>query len=365
MKILYITDEDGGAMNWLLSVKKPASKLGHETALLDAQEIKPPNYSQYGLKLKMEDLRDTLETFDPDIVHVFNFCLWGEGLFDELEKRSIPAVLSMPDFALICQNRMFYQGPFTKLCDTNEMHTACSGCKNFCLSIKSERKKLLERMKDVRIIVGAAFMKDIFCSYGYSEERVTMIELGIDPSKYEPSYEFGSDVIINLNRMAYEKGIDIYDNLAVLNGKHEWLIAGAPALRDEAVSALKRAKYIGVLSEDEKVRELRRADVFCSVPRWYEPIGITYLEAKACGRPVVCNDMGGLRQYHGREDSGSRVFSDGDLKSVSDYIDYLISDENELRRMGRDGRKQIETRQNQNNIIHEIIEVYDEELGKR
>lgn len=365
MKILYVTDEDGGAMNWMLSVGKPAENLGHETAIIDAQEIKPPNYSQYGLKLKLEDFRDALVEFDPDIVHIFNFCVWGVGIFDELEKRNVPAVISMPDFALVCKNRMFYRGPFIELCNNDAMHVACSGCLDYCISIKTERKALLKRLGETKIIVGAEFMKDIFCAYGYPSDRMSMIELGIDPSRYEPSYEFGSDRIINFNRMATEKGIDIYDKLASINGKHEWVYAGAPALSDEAVSSMKSSKYLGVLSDREKTEELRKADIFCSTPRWHEPIGITYLEAKACGRPVVCNDMGGLPQYHGKDNSGSKVFPAGDLKEMSDYIDSLMENENELIRMGKEARRQIETRQNQNVIIHKIIKVYDEELGKR
>ncbi|MFO1297469.1 MAG: glycosyltransferase [Rubrivivax sp.] len=39
----------------------------------------------------------------------------------------------------------------------------------------------------------------------------------------------------------------------------------------------------------------RAADVFVSTP-WYEPFGITPLEAMACGRPVIGSDVGGIRQ---------------------------------------------------------------------
>ncbi len=138
MKILYMTDQEGGAYNHMKSVEIPARKLGHETMALDAREIQPPNYSPYGLDMKLRDFKDALDEFNPDIVHTFNFCLWGEGLFDELTRRNIPVVLYMTDYALICKNRMFYRGPFTELCDDKAMHSACTGCKDFCLSIKSK-----------------------------------------------------------------------------------------------------------------------------------------------------------------------------------------------------------------------------------
>ena len=365
MKIMYVTDQEGGAYNYMESVMIPASELGHEVLSLDAREIQPPNYSQYGLNMKLEEFENALKEFDPDIVHVFNFCLWGENIFARLKELGIPAVLSMPDYALVCKNRMFFKGPFTALCDTTAMHTDCENCADFCLSIKTERKQLIEKMRGVKIIVGSSVMKDIFCEYGYPEEQIDIIELGIDPSKYTYSDKFGSDTIINLNRMAHEKGIDIYDRIARDNGKHKWLIAGSPRLGDDFIASLKKAEYIGKLSEKRKVEVLRNADIFCSTPRWFEPIGITYLEAKACGRPVVTWDVGGLRQYHGDGNPSSRVVGFGDTGAISACIDELLSDENEMRRMGKAGRHQIEGRQNQYNLIHDNIRVYDELRGTR
>ncbi|MFO1268298.1 MAG: glycosyltransferase [Rubrivivax sp.] len=50
----------------------------------------------------------------------------------------------------------------------------------------------------------------------------------------------------------------------------------------------------------------RAADVFVSTP-WYEPFGITPLEAMACGRPVIGSDVGGIRSSVLHGESGFLV----------------------------------------------------------
>lgn len=365
MRILYMTDQEGGAYNHMKSIETPAKALGHDTAVLDAREIQPPNYSLYGLGMKLKDFEDTLDEFNPDIVHIFNFCLWGESVFETLDSMGIPAILYMTDYALICKTRMFFKGPFTEICNAASMKHDCDGCRDMCLSITTPRKEMVDKFHYLRIMVGSSFFKNLFVDYGYDRDKIDVVELGINPDDYEFSDSFGSDTVLNFNRMAYEKGYDIYSKLASENGKHRWLLAGAPALDDRVVSALPGVEYIGSLNETEKREALRGCDVFCSTPRWHEPIGITYLEAKACGRPVVTFDMGGLGQYHGEEGCGSKVFNYGDLDGMSEYIDEILADENELRKMGKEARHQIETRQNQNVVINDVIRIYEEELGKR
>jgi glycosyltransferase involved in cell wall biosynthesis len=59
------------------------------------------------------------------------------------------------------------------------------------------------------------------------------------------------------------------------------------------VGVADRLVFAGAVGRDDVPAWVRSADVVLAVP-WYEPFGITPLEAMACGRPVVATAVGGL-----------------------------------------------------------------------
>ena len=54
-----------------------------------------------------------------------------------------------------------------------------------------------------------------------------------------------------------------------------------------------RVRLVGAVPREEMARWYRSADVLVAAP-WYEPFGLTPLEAMACGVPVVGTAVGGL-----------------------------------------------------------------------
>jgi D-inositol-3-phosphate glycosyltransferase len=62
----------------------------------------------------------------------------------------------------------------------------------------------------------------------------------------------------------------------------------------ESCEVADRVRLVGAVPREEMPRWYRSADVLVAAP-WYEPFGLTPLEAMACGVPVVGTAVGGLK----------------------------------------------------------------------
>ena len=146
---------------------------------------------------------------------------------------------------------------------------------------------------------------DDLVARGVRRELIRVIYPGIDTRHYTPdrATRAPSPVFSYLGRLKRYKGVDIviraFAEAALPDSTLE--VAGAgdyrPAL-ERLASSLdlgRRARFLGRISEDDKVSLLRRswALAFAS-PK--EGWGITNLEAAACGTPVVASNSPGIRE---------------------------------------------------------------------
>src|SRR5690606_19678597 len=73
------------------------------------------------------------------------------------------------------------------------------------------------------------------------------------------------------------------------------------------------------------------ADLFITTP-WYEPFGITPLEAMACGTPVIGSDVGGIK-YSVVDGKTGFLVPPKDPKQLANRIDLLLHDPDLLKSM--------------------------------
>ncbi len=163
--------------------------------------------------------------------------------------------------------------------------------------------------------------EDLIRFYNADPAKISIIPAGFDPAEFSPmSKELARAAlglatpewtVLHVGRMVPRKGVDnairgfarmiaragIEGRLVVAGGDADGAeSAEVTRLRavaeEEAVAD--RVTFAGPVGRDRLRYYYGAADVFVTTP-WYEPFGITPLEAMACGTPVVGSNVGGIK----------------------------------------------------------------------
>ena len=192
---------------------------------------------------------------------------------------------------------------------------------------------------------------DDLVARGVRRDQVAVIYPGIDTAGYTPApgTRAGAPTFAYLGRLKRYKGVDLvlraFARLAHPAATLE--IAGTgdhrPVLEALARSLdlTERVRFLGFVSESEKVALLRRAWALCfASPK--EGWGITNLEAAACGTPVVASRSPGLRESV-RDGATGFLTPHGDVDALAAAMRRLADDRALVERMGAEGRRFAQT----------------------
>lgn len=171
-----------------------------------------------------------------------------------------------------------------------------------------------------RIVAVSRFTRDVTAALGGPAVagRITLIENGVDPRRFHPGPKrvdllafhgiAGAFVFVSVCRLLEKKGVDraleAFAALAADWPEARYLVVGDGPYRVtlEALAArlglAGRVVFTGLVAEEELVDHYRLGDVFVMPNRELangdtEGFGLVFLEANACGLPVVAGCAGG------------------------------------------------------------------------
>ncbi|NJL83834.1 MAG: glycosyltransferase [Chloroflexaceae bacterium] len=238
-----------------------------------------------------------------DLIHA-NFWMSGLVAAEIKQQRGIPFVIT---FHALGRVRRLHQG-------------AADG-------FPDERLAIEERIvaeADCIIAECPQDREDLLSLYGADPQRIRIIPCGFDPGEFWPvnsakarailGLPQNENLILQLGRLVPRKGVDnVLRGFACLRQQYEvsarLLIVGGdsptpnPQITPEIGRLQRLAQSLGVGQSvtffghrDRLVLKYfySAADVFVTTP-WYEPFGITPLEAMACGTPAIGAAVGGIK----------------------------------------------------------------------
>ncbi len=237
--------------------------------------------------------------------------------------------------------------------------------------------------------------RDLVDLYGADPERLRVVPCGYDPALFQPidrreaRRRLGLDqqerIVLQLGRLVPRKGVDtVISAIAVLRDRHDLfvrlLVVGGAERRPERardpelarlmdlVDSLRlgdRVTFIGRRDRTELRDLYGAADIFVSTP-WYEPFGITPVEAMACGVPVIGSAVGGIKSTVADGESGYLV-PPRDPEALADRIARCYEQPGLLPVLGRLAERRARTLFTWDRVTQLLESAYDEVLqpGRR
>jgi len=238
--------------------------------------------------------------------------------------------------------------------------------------IETERKVV--RSVDRVIAQCPAEEDELFHDYGACRDQVVLIPSAVDTERFRPinrqlarkllGIDLTAEIIVYVGRVIPRKdvrnvvralaslvrrrqgeGLKRFPTLVIVGGESE---RPDPAATPEigAIQSLasdlgvaQHVLFVGRRQPDELHRWYSAADVAVTTP-WYEPFGLTPLEAMACGTPVIGSNVGGITYTIADGETGYLV-PPREPEALSERLDELLRDVAKQRRLGEAGRARV------------------------
>lgn len=235
---------------------------------------------------------------------------------------------------------------------------------------------------------------DLQRHYRTPASRIRMIPCGFDPEELAPvdrvearerlGLPANRPIVLQLGRMVPRKGVEtVIRALALVERRYDLrpllVIVGGesptpdPALTPEigrlARVAVEERVADDVLFVGQRPRDVLRyfysaADVFVTMP-WYEPFGITPVEAMACGVPVIGARVGGI-QYSVEDGRTGFLVEPRNADALARRLAHFFSNPSIPRLLGKRARRRACERFTWERVAQLLANVYaDVALGAR
>jgi len=167
---------------------------------------------------------------------------------------------------------------------------------------------------------------------GYLGGKYEVLYNGVEIDRYRNAKSFKSDVpaIFFCGRHEPRKGLEVLlKALALLPADIDcWVASDGPQTQELRIryAGDARIKWLGRLTDEEKIARLRGAAVFCAPSLMGESFGVVLIEAMAAGTPVVASSLDGYKNV-ATNGVDSLLVTPGDHVALADALRRVLADD--------------------------------------
>ena len=235
--------------------------------------------------------------------------------------------------------------------------------------------------------------EDLLELYGADERRIDIVPCGFDANELFPvaqaearsalGWKRAEFCVLQLGRLVPRKGIeDVIRAVGVLRnrtGKSAklYVVGGESQEPDEfrtpeirrlrgiarSAGVERLVEFVGRRNRDVLRLYYAACDVFVTTP-WYEPFGITPVEAMACARPVIGAAVGGIRTTVVDGMTGYLVPA-RNPEAIAERLEHLMSDPQEAVALGAAGRVRALTHFTWARVVEGLAYSYERAIERR
>jgi len=295
------------------------------------------------------EIAQLLKKDKPDIAHFHNtFPLISPAVYYACEEIGVPVVQTLHNYRLFCPaGTLFVNGQRREQCLWSITHGALSRCYRNS-RLQTATVSLMLAAHHVygtwnscvdAYLTPSQFCRDYFVRAGLPEAKVHLKPnfLARDPGKRTGR----GDYALFVGRLSAEKGV-----LETIEAWREvpevrLLLAGDGPLYHEARRLAERygghIELLGQLHPEETLARIKGARFLVFPSRWYEPFGLSLLEAAACGVPAIASRIGAIPELVIHYHTGL-LFDPDNFTELVEQVRWACSHPAEMEEMGSAAR---------------------------
>jgi glycosyltransferase involved in cell wall biosynthesis len=319
--------------------------------------------------------RRLLERECPDLVHIQNlFPLISPAILPECARLSIPVVMTVQNFRLICPNGLLYR-------HGNACHRCVGGREYWCVlrdcqdgvlkslgyALRSSWARCARYyLNNVSVFACVTnFQRSVLVKGGLPPERLVVIPSFVSGELAEQSHAALGDIVGYAGRVSPEKGIGTLLGAAKLCPDINFEVAGhAAQMPDARRTAPVNVSFVGHLDPTELRRFYGRCRIVVAPSVCFEAFGLIVAEAMLQARAVVASRIGGLPEVVDDGKTGL-LFEPANAADMAEKVRYLWRRPVLCEKMGLAGLEKARREYSPETYYDRLMSVYESVMGPR